>query len=256
MANTTNYPFRKKALSVLLSVVMVLGYVGLFPTLFVPNVEATSGGTYYVRVWWRTDNTKNDSDNQFKLYYRDQDGTEAESSTVSNTTKNSGTQSADFALSGIPYGLWYRIYGRSTAAAQWYITKITVSTNSNYTSDAVTLWEGEIGCYKAHFGGQNGYCTVSDLYGDSMTYSWSNEGSDLRNSTSSWASSYFHSSYHGTLYLKTLSMSGDTTVYTSGSATKNYTLNTLKDQFGVPWNSGGHRSTNFSSSNSNDLCRS
>lgn len=46
----SNYPVSKKALSVLLSVMMVFGYVGLFGSVFTPKAEAATAGNYTITI--------------------------------------------------------------------------------------------------------------------------------------------------------------------------------------------------------------
>ena len=219
--------------SVLLVILMVLGTVGIFGALFGDLKVAAAAGTYYVRVSWNTTNTKDDSDNYYTIYYKKQDGTTGEA-TYSNTTKNSGNQSHDHAIDGVPYAIKMQVWGRSTAAAAWYVTSVTVSPNSNYTSDATTLWSGEFGGKKARFLGEGSASTLT--FPNSYT-SFSNNGvSDEKKTTSS----YYSGSYTPAASSITAITGGSTELYvptdgTSTNYTNAFSAGTVKDQFVVNW---------------------
>ena len=76
MTKTRHYSFNKKALSVLLTVVMVFGYVGLLSGVIGTDLFGTkqtaeaagNPGKYYVKVTWDVNNDKDDDDNRFVLY--------------------------------------------------------------------------------------------------------------------------------------------------------------------------------------------
>lgn len=63
MTNTRRYSFNKKALSIVLTVVMVFGYVGLLSGVFGVDLfgtkvtaDAATAGKYYVKITWHVDN--------------------------------------------------------------------------------------------------------------------------------------------------------------------------------------------------------
>ena len=241
-----------KALSLLLSLVMVCGYVGLFSGLIGMGIFGTkqtaeainsqTAGKYYVTVSWYVEESKNDGDNRFTLYYKKQDGSEGDV-TYTNTTKPSDGSwaSTTYELDGVPYKVWVKVYGRTTDQAGWYLRGVYVSPNSDYTTDKTTLWEGEFGAYVAHAGGgsTSNTLTFPNSYG-----SWGSNGSSKKNNTTAYYSGSYTPSPCATL-------SGNHTVYlTSGaSETRTYTIGTVKDQFGVNW--GFSNISSWSSSDTN-----
>ena len=186
----------KKGLSLLLTLVMVCGYVGLFVGLFAPKAEATSGGNYYVKVYWNVKDDSNKGDNNWSLWYRDQDGTEQWYNYTSNAASSTGDKNSGvITLSGIPTKIWYQLHNSGGAwigSSEWYINKIEISTNSDM-SGAITLWEGKLGCYCANVLAQ----TINVTYNiaENTQGSWSNSaGQSKTQSTTTWASNYFYSS--------------------------------------------------------------
>ena len=76
----------KRVLSVILCTVMLFScWVFTAPTADAAGYSNVNAGKYYLRVYWNTTNTKDDSDCWYRVYYRHQDGTGG--SDYASTTK-------------------------------------------------------------------------------------------------------------------------------------------------------------------------
>lgn len=219
----------KRALSLILTVVM------LFTCwVFVaPKTNAATAGKYYVRVTWDVENKNSDSGNKMTLTYVKRDGSTATVSKTSCSSSETDGQTWDNALDGVPKAIEYRNYGSSTDACEWWIKSITVSPNSNYTTDAITVWSGTFGCYKNRWWGGTAINTYNI---DTNAYAgWTDEGSSLCTTTDSrnWlgtpAAKYIDS-------LTASPTSLTTPLPNASNVTSTVSLGTVKDQYGVNWN--------------------
>ena len=268
MENTTqrtHYSVGKRALSIFLSLLMVAGvfvmdWSGLIRLS--PTADATSGGNYYVKLYWNVGDDSNKNENTWSINYRDQDGsTHTYSFGNNNAASSTGDKNSGIlTLTGVPYSIFYQLRnsgGWGIGSCRWYIKKLEISTNADM-SGAITLWEGNIGCKCENIVSQTINCTYTISTGTAGN--WSNgAGSDKKQETSRWAgktsdfynnNSYFVNSHQSELYINSMAISGETSVRTNGSTTKTYTLGTFKDQFGVAWYQNSVNSSYFSSSNS------
>ncbi len=185
----------RKVLSVFLATLMLLTAW----TIVMPErAVAVTAGTYYVKVYW---NVGDDSDktNWWYLDYKDQNGnqqTGSTSSTGEGTAANSGgDHSKVIAMNGVPNKINYQLQnagGTKLGSAAWYITKITIGTDSSMTGETI-LWQGSVGCKCEHVTSQTIKCTYN--IETNTPGSWSNgNGQDKRQETS-----YLHDPFLPTL---------------------------------------------------------
>ena len=174
----TNHTVPKKALSVLLSVVMVLGYVGLFSTLFALKAYAAS---YSVTAYWNCVNTKSTYDgNRMILYNADKSLSQSIPSDGSTpATNTTGDHNETVTLSWVPAYVEYRCQGNIADVSEWYITGLSVN--------GVSIWTGKVGCKKQNVT-TNTAKTTLDIANGSCS-SWSNSGSNFSTTTSTHATS-------------------------------------------------------------------
>ncbi|MBQ3432346.1 MAG: hypothetical protein IJG23_06125, partial [Clostridia bacterium] len=137
----------KRSLSLVLTVVMLFSC-----WVFTAPTANAAAGTYYVKVFWNVSNTHSGEQNEFQVWYKKQDGTE-DSFNKTYTAKSSGDQTATFDVSGIPYKFKMWVRGNNFDPGEWWMKKITVSPNSDYTTDAITLFTGTVGGKKGTVGG-------------------------------------------------------------------------------------------------------
>ena len=227
----------KKVLSLALTVVMLVScWVFAAPKA---NAAPSSGGTYYVKIWWHVDDDSG-KDNQIKIQYKGQNGETAEQQvkkdgTDQNVAVSNGDFTQQYALSGVPYGIWIKIScagGTGIGQSKWWVTKLTVSPNSNYTTDAITLFNGQWGGakYGVFAGSASGTCTLPQSYDDP------NIG-DKRHTNSDYDSVSGQAPALTTLGAigggaSSLTLNTDGTQKTSAA----FTTGTPKDQYGVVWN--------------------
>ena len=174
MTKTRRYSFNKKALSVVLTVVMVFGYVGLLSGVFGVDLfgtkqtaEAATAGSYYVKITaqhtheyalfspsklnntfsagW--DDTTNDSFGMV-IRYKKNNGTGEQADEIvdlhswgDTIDKNWHDHTKSVTVSGFPTGIYFcldqnDVTGRSTVMK---ITKIEIGSSS---SNLTKVWEG------------------------------------------------------------------------------------------------------------------
>jgi len=222
----------KRVLSVILCTVMLFScWVFTAPTA---NAAPSSGGTYYVRIWWHVDDDSG-KDNQIVIQYKGQNGETADqrvykNGSDGNVASSNGNFSADYALTGVPYGIWIKIScagGTGIGQSKWWVTKMTVSPNSNYTTGAITLFNGQWGGakYGVLAGSASGTLTLPSSFADP------NIG-DKRHSNSDYDSRSGQAP--AVKYIDSLSAT-NVEIPISDSTTSTVTKGTVRDQYGVKW---------------------
>ena len=216
----------------MLSLLLVLGTFCFFNPFkeSVEVAEAATAGLYYVTVEITVENDKDDSGNWFKIYYTDQNGKEyvwEETNVAKETTASNTTKKYRKALVGAPTKLVVSIQGNPLDVGEWHAKKVTVSPNSNYTTNATVVWSGNFGCNIARVGGKTTACTLTFP----NTFSkWSNSyGSDKVRTTDSCMSSPIVP----TASSLGIASGGSVTVPLSGTATGSTGSATVYDQYGV-----------------------
>nr|MCR5783750.1 InlB B-repeat-containing protein [Clostridia bacterium] len=237
MQTTSNSNVRpgRRALSVFLSFLMVLSAVSIgfvFDTSLLPKAEALtsqSAGSYYIKVTAHdTDKTTRDSCNNSAGYMvvptRKQDGTDG---STWSATVTAGQWDSDG-------GTWTYTSGAATGFPK-HLRK--VQTNSATATDWIKnknrTWTSNIE-FKIYVSSDNSNWTEVLSYSEDTSAggSWSyTNGVD--------------SSKYPTL--NSVGISGETTVYTTGSTQSTYTVTSAKDQYGVNW---GFSSVSWASSHS------
>ena len=92
----------KRALSVILSCIIAFGCVTLLSGTLL-TAHATSGGSYYVRVYWNVSDSSDKNDNNWSLTYKDQNGDDHTYNYTSNAASSKGDKdSGILTLSGVP----------------------------------------------------------------------------------------------------------------------------------------------------------
>lgn len=229
MTNTRHNSFSKKALSVVLTLVMVFSYVGLLSGVFGADLfgakqtanamTSQSQGTYYISVDGIKVNDAYANGMDVIVYYKPNNGrgTEAHKSIYSRsdnyTWDGTGNDDRwDYAIDGFP-------------------TKVEYQVKKRYGVGKLELYA-------------NIY-VAPDNTGNNRTFIGSTNQND-------WTSSGWHTvtwTADSSVYPSpTVTHSGPTAVFTSGSATATYEVATAKDQYGVNWE---FSSVTWTSSNTN-----
>ena len=241
--NVTHYSVPKKALSFFLAFLMILTAVavGIVP-LGSLKVKATSGGTYYIKIEVQctnaTDNDWSSNNTYLHLYGKDQNGASC-STNINGIGNSSGDNWFTFygSMSGYPTGFDLYISNYYWGQTRLFLRRVYVSSDN---STWQTLLECDIGCNKANkVGSQTAKASFNMVTGGTGSpnnnVSWSDKGTDVyQNVTVNNTTNYYNSS-HDSLYISSAALSGDSTVYTNGSTTKNYTIGSFKDAVGVAW---------------------
>ncbi|MCM1364423.1 MAG: carboxypeptidase-like regulatory domain-containing protein [Faecalibacterium sp.] len=140
----------KKSLSLFMAMLMLLScWVFFAPT----KAEAATAGKYYVQIFVNVVNDHSNNDNKFSLNTVKQNGSAGTQWSETKVANSTGTKTYQKELDGLPSSLYVEVYGALTNVSEWYVTKVTVSPNSNYTTDQVVLWEGKFGAHNQRAGG-------------------------------------------------------------------------------------------------------
>ena len=229
MTNTRHNSFSKKALSVVLTLMMAFGYVGVLSGVIGADLFGTkqtaeamtsqSQGTYYISVDGICVNDAYANGMDVIVYYKPNNGrgTETHKSIYSRsdnyTWDGTGNDDRwDYAIDGFP-------------------TKVEYQVKKRYSVGKLEMYA-------------NIY-VAPDNTGNNRTFIGSTNQND-------WTSSGWHTvtwTADSSVYPSpTVTHSGPTAVFTSGSATATYEVATAKDQYGVNWE---FSSVTWTSSNTN-----
>ena len=253
MTKTKHNSFSKKALSVLLTVVMAFGYIGLLSGVFgldlfgtKQTAEAATAGDYYIKItgamegWKFTFVSASNLNNTFTAGWdsstNDSAGMVVRYKTNNGTASNTNDKTVDLhswgnpmptnkqdrtsntTVPGFPTGFYFCLDQNDAAGGtKLYITKIEVGPSA---SSLTTIWSGEI-----KLDSTNG-TKKAFIYQDGNSSTSSNASVS---SNPGWNMPYVN---EGTL-------SGDDSasieLTANGTASSTYSFSGAKDQYGVVW---------------------
>ena len=243
---TKRNPFTKKALSLLLTFVMVFGYVGLLSGVIgdpfgtaqtADAITSQSAGSYNVKFYVHVTNSMDNCCMYLRLYGRDYNGRASSESLIKEEHWNDKDTSDNTS---------YTIYEGTTTYfpthIQLYLSKVKYYIDRAIAMQIYLQINGVTKVLTARCD-SNSNCDISVAPGGPASFTWDTDYNVTAGKENSYNCNYYFDTSKNDANgnpqnypsVSECTFGGPTEVTTTGETSKTYSVATVKDQYGVNW---------------------